>query len=775
MQNVFDVLEFSKIKKEVSLLSTSEKGKTLIEHMKFLTDYDELVKELNTLDEMIVLLFQHGTLPLSNSLNLDSILDIAKKGGILTELELDHVVNDCQIANKLITYFKKLDDKFLLLKEVTNKLTSLDELINSIRKVIKPDLTIYDNASKNLYSIRSRITRLEHKSKELAGSLLSKYQDLLSESVVAYRDGHLVLPFKTAYKNKINGLVFGVSDSGATTFIEPQELVSINNELFMLKKEELEEIRKILRELTKLLINYENELSVNNAIIAYIDYVSAKAKYAISNDMIVAKTSKEKHVNLLSAKHPLINKEVVVSNDIQLTKEKHLILISGPNAGGKTVALKTLGLCVLMHQSGLAIPVREGSELCIFTNVFVDIGDSQSLENALSTFSGHISNISNIVNNVTENDLVLLDEIGTGTSPLEGEALAVSMCSFLIKERVFALVSSHFDGLKVFALNNPSITNASMLFDEEKLKPLYIMKMGLPGRSYGLDMAKRYNLDDEIINTAKDYLVKAKSSGVNNAISELANIISTYENKVKELINKENDYNTKINDYIFKKEKLDLERKAFKETLEQEKDEYILNVKKEVDELISSLTSDEIKPHKVNILNKQLDDLIYQQSETKNKTEEEVELIKLNDLVEIEDLNIKGKVVRISKNNVELMSGDGFRYKSTLDRVKKLSNTTKTVVKKSHANIDNIATKSVPMELNIIGKRSDEAVILVGQYLDMANLKKVRNVRIIHGFGTGALRKAIHDYLKRSSIVKSYNLGDTYEGGAGATVVHFYE
>jgi len=482
---------------------------------------------------------------------------------------------------------------------------------------------------------------------------------------------------------------------------------------------------------------------------------------------LVPSFSKERIIDLKGARHPLIDESKVVSNDFKFDESQRIIIISGPNAGGKTVALKTLGLLVMMSQMGLAIPTKEKGIISYFPRIYADIGDNQSLSDNLSTFAAHVSNLSTITHFVTSKDLVLLDELGTGTSPNEGEALALAVSDFLLRKKCFAFISSHFEKMKEYAYRRENVTNAMMVFDEKKLLPTYVLKIGYPGRSYGLEMANRYHLDAEVVDAAKKNLAKTGTRSVSDVIDKLNAVLHENEELNKKLKEDKRLLEGKTKDINYQNKVLKDKKENLLSDVEETKVKMIEDAKKKINEVLKILDKPNVKQH----------ELIEAKTKLKNLEEtEEVfdsnEEIKIGDYVEVADLEIIGKVTKINKEKVELISVDGMSVKSTLNKLKKTSKIPG-ISKKSAGNPDDFvfSKTNVKLELNIIGKHVDEAMAEVEKYLDDCLLKNFKTVRIIHGMGTGALRDAVWDYLSTCKFVDSYRYGESFEGSTGATVV----
>lgn len=766
MLDIYATLEISKILEEISSYSNSEIAKKRILDLKMLPK-EQIRADLEILDEMMSYLLRFGQIALTNSFDLSLVVEASKKEKVLSIIELDHIANDIVNANKIFKQFSRVDKtKYLRLNNLANSLYDLSPLETKIHHIILPNLTISDNASTNLLNIRQQIVKKEQEVRNLSNQLIQKYSSYLSEPSISIRNGHFVLPIKTSYKNKIDGIIHDFSSSGQTTFIEPSVLVNISNQIYALKADEQEEIYRLLKELSLLVKDKSEEIETNNKILAEFDYISAKAQYSNTHKCFVSELTDDRIIDIKAARHPLIDPNVVIANDFDFDKDNRIIIISGPNAGGKTVALKTLGLLIMMNQMGIAIPTSQKARLSYFPRIYADIGDNQSLSDNLSTFSAHVSNLSTITHFVDENDLVLLDELGTGTSPYEGSSLALAITDYLLDKKCFVLISSHFEAMKEYPYRHKAVRNAMMVFDDKKLEPTYVLRIGYPGRSYGLEVAKRYHLDNKVIEKAKKYLQKSSTGGVNDVLDELNRLLKENENLEKNLRLKTHQLEIKEKDLKYQTKVLNEKKDHLLEDVELTKEKMIQDAKDEIEKVIK------IK----NNPNAKISDLIKTKSELNNLfvTEESGEVdnsISIGDYIKISSLDIVGKVTKINKNKVELVNNEGQTYKTTLDKIEKTNEPPKRFV--SRSNIDNMVKDraNLKTELNIIGEHVEDGIAILAKYLDDARIRSYKEVKIIHGMGTGALKQAVHEYLKTCSFVEEYHLGGMYDGSSGATIV----
>lgn len=769
MLDIYQTLEIQKVIEEVSLFSRTEIGKQKLQDLKMLPE-DECVLSLKLVSQMSNFILKYGSLPITSSFDLARYIETALKGGVLTPLDLDHIASDVLTSNKVHDFFKKAEKTvYFELLNVVDKLFDISELETKIHSVIAPNLSIKDDASAKLKAIRNEIHKKEADVRVIANRLIHAYHEVLTEDTITLRNDHYVLPVETANKSKVPGVIHDISDSGSTTFIEPEALVQLSNQICVLHIEEKEEIYQLLKMLTGQVVRFSSQISSNNKVLGELDFISAKAEYSNKHNCLTAVFSKERIIDLKGAKHPLIDEAKVVANDFKFNDEQRIIIISGPNAGGKTVALKTLGLLIMMSQMGLAIPTREPAFISYFPRIYADIGDNQSLSDNLSTFAAHVSNLSTITHFVTSKDLVLLDELGTGTSPNEGEALALAVSDFLLKKKCYAFISSHFEKMKEYAYRRQGVKNAMMVFDEKKLLPTYILKIGYPGRSYGLEMANRYHLDQEVVELAKKNLQKTGDKSISDVIDKLNSVLHENEEMNKKLKEDKRLLEGKTKDINYQNKVLATKKENLLSDVEETKAKMIDDAKKQINEILKVLNNPNAKAHELIEAKTKLTKLSEEPEEISENDE-----ISVGDYAEVVGLEIVGKVTKINKEKVELITADGLSIKSTLNKLKKAWNIPEKS-RKSGRNPDDIvfSKTNIKLELNIIGKHVDEAMEEVKKYLDDCLVKHFKQVRIIHGMGTGALRDAVRDYLDTCDFVDSYRYGESFEGATGATVVIF--
>lgn len=767
MQNVYEVLEWDKVKSRLEGYCKTEIGKKRAANLTMMKE-EELKKEQSFLSEASYCLSLYGNLPLDVSSDLSQEVRMASKGYTLSIQTLERVATDVATANEVKSFLGKGED-IPLLKEYASKIPDLLFLEKDIHKVIAPDLSIYDNASPTLKHIRIAIARLEKDMVSKLGYVLEQNKVYLSDTTLTMKNGHYVLPVSNSYKSKVKGIVQDISSSGNTTFIEPELLVSLNNKMVELQNSEKEEIGRLLGELSKEVGGAGESLIESNASLGYLDFLQAKATLGAKMKGHIATFSDDGSIDLRAFRHPLLDSEKVVPNDFAISPKRRVIIISGPNAGGKTVALKSLGMAALMNQCGLFVPAEQGAMLPYFKNIFLDIGDSQSLSDNLSTFSAHMSNLGQIASRVGGKDLVLLDEVGTGTSPKEGEAIAYGVVKFLLSKHCCALISSHFEGLKAYAMSEERVENACMLFDKATLSPTYILKMGLPGESYGITVARRYGVNESILKEAESYKNGEGDFSLEESIARLSLLAKENEALKAANLKKQSALELKEKEIQAKEKTVSMREEKLLSSVEGEKKRILDEAEERVNDIIATLQSPEVKLHQAIAAKKKLAEL----EENSLKEESFSGKVELNDYVSLPSLGIVGKITRMDGSKITITTPEGMDFKTSKDRVVKTAKPESKKVPMKGNVLDSVGSSSLSLQLNLIGMHVDEALDALDRYLDKCRLKGFKRVKIVHGFGSGALRNAVHDYLrKHSSFVASFELGGEYEGGGGATVVH---
>ncbi len=770
MRDVNEILEFNKIKEIVASYAVTNSAKKLLCELEVSNDYFAIEQELKNTDEALRITYRYGAVPIEFVHDIQEYLSRASKGAMLFPEELYRIASQYDGISKVQSFASQIvEENIDNFKYLANSLNPVKELKKEVDRCISPNFLIYDHASTTLANIRKEIVKKEGEVRGKLESYIRKHSDKLSDSLITVRNDRLVIPLKAQFKYIFGGIIHDQSDSGQTFYVEPEEIVQINSKLQQLHHQEQEEVERILMALSDIVREYLEDLEQNLKFLIELDFLFAKAKYGKEIDGKVATLSKKKEVYLIKARHPLLERKSVVANDLILGGENNsLLLITGPNTGGKTVVLKTLGLLVMMNQAGLIIPVDFEARLGVFDDIFVDIGDEQSIEQNLSTFSSHLSKIIDITSKVNANSLVLVDELGGGTDPKEGEALAMAILDYFHSRSANVLATTHYSNLKTFAIDVGYITNTSMVFDEEKLKPTYRMIYGVPGKSYAFTISRRLGLSNSIVEKAKDY-EKHFSSENDTLIEKLQKKLQEADKIKQDLFLKEEELNKKLE----KQEKLNKSLIEKQEDLiansHERIDELVLSAKEEIDKIMEEIKirpSSEVKLHEWIAAKKRLQDVsVFEIDEEKKESKD----FEVGDSVYILKLNRTGKITRkkgdiytidIGKMSVDMNGSDLSIHHETK--------------KENKIEIKAFARPTpIKPECNLIGLHVDEALLELQKYIDNALMLHMNEVRIVHGYGTGALRQAVHKYLDKQPYVDSYRLGGEGEGLFGATVVKF--
>ncbi len=771
------MLEFNVILNMCQEEAFLETSKNLIINSSPLNDLELIEFILNEIDEAYILLERMGKFPihLKHDSDIEYFLTKIHKNGVLESTELAEISNLLDTIRDILIYENKLDDAKINHSYFSNKITNMTyfkDLNINIRNIVTPYGEINDDASSNLKNIRKRIKDLEKNIQNKLMELLQKHSDKLTSPNISMRNDHFVIPIKTDYKNHIKGIIHDQSSSGETTFIEPQVVLELNYELNQTKEEEKKEIFNILKNISIEIDNYYDSLLESFSIIEQLDVIFAKAKLAKIMNASKPKINNKGIIDLINCYHPLLNVSNIVKNNVSLGKTYKGIIITGPNTGGKTVLLKTIGLLSLMVKYGLLIPCDKNSEIAIFDNIYCDIGDEQSISQNLSTFSSHLKNVINIINNVTNNSLVLVDELGSGTDPVEGSSLAVSVINYLLNINCDIIATSHYSELKLYAYSNEKLINASVEFDINTLKPTYRLLIGVPGMSNALKIAYTLGLNEQIISNANNY-VNEKNDNLNVMLDKLVQQSTELDIKLRLIDQEKEELNKLIKLKQDEIEKTKTEREQIIIKANSEKDKIIAAAKIELEELlyeISSLKNKAIKPHelselKFKVRNLGSDDL--EISEENNDFE-----IILGMSVYVKGYNSYGKVVKILKNDkYEVQIGIATVTIKREDLVK--DNNDNKPKKQVNTQINLGVKKNVSARLDLRGCRYEEAEDLIDKFIDDAIYANLKSVTIIHGFGTGTIRKLVHSKLDKNKYVNEYRYGGQGEGGQGVTIVNF--
>jgi DNA mismatch repair protein MutS2 len=782
---IFHVLEFNKVKEQLQKKVASSLGREKVANLIPSTQYEEVVKWQEATDEATTVLRLRGNVPLGGIFDVRPSVKRAEIGGTLSSNELLDVASTIYAARQVKQFIEQVvEDEDLQLPIITEhieKLMPLPEVEQTIKMSIDENGTVLDGASDQLRGIRQKLRSTESRIREKLESLIrsSSAQKMLSDAIVTIRNERFVIPVKQEYRSAYGGIVHDQSSSGATLFIEPQAIVTLNNELQEAKVKEKQEIERILIALTVQVAEVANELRQNVYLLGELDFMFAKGRYSHELKASKPKMNDRGYIKLVKAKHPLIAQEDVVANDIELGDQYTSIVITGPNTGGKTVTLKTLGLFTLMAQAGLQIPALDGSEMAVFKHVFADIGDEQSIEQSLSTFSSHMVNIVDILQKVDHESLVLFDELGAGTDPQEGAALAISILDQVYERGARVVATTHYPELKAYGYNREGVVNASVEFDIETLSPTYKLLIGVPGRSNAFEISKRLGLSAEVIERAKGY-IGSETNKVENMIASLEDSRRQSEHELEEAeeLRKEaqklhKELQSQIIEFNEKRDKL-------YEKAEEKAQATVKAASEEAEKIISDLRKMSqknhalVKEHELIEARKRLEDAVPTLEKSKKKPavpKKQERTLQAGDEVKVLSWGQKGTLVeRVSNNEWQVQMG--IMKMKVKEKDLEYISSPKPVETKPLAMVKG-KDYHVNLELDLRGERYENALIRVEKYIDDALLANYPRVSIIHGKGTGALRKGVQEYLKNHRSVKNIRFGEASEGGSGVTVVEF--
>ena len=775
-------LEYDKILDKLSHFCKTNVGKKLATELRPLHDVTDVQKNLKETNQGVVLIQRNSCPPIDEIADITLYLKILDGNGTLSIKALIDLKNILQIAESLKKYFSQdflATSDFSALEDYFNCLYINHNIVAIIEKSIIDEDTIADSASNKLNDIRKKEKKIEQDIKSKLNTILhsSTYSKYMMENLVTIRSGRFVIPVKEEYRSYIKGFVHDISSSGSTVFIEPLSIFEMNNELSNLSVEEEQEIEKILQNLSSLFYPYTNELQKDVDIIGKLDFIFGKARFSIDLNCSTPEINSSKVINFINARHPLIDSNKVVPISIQIGKDFKTLIITGPNTGGKTVSLKTIGLLSAMACSGLNIPADEHSSFFVFDYIFADIGDEQSISESLSTFSSHISNIVKITNSATNNSLILVDELGSGTDPLEGANLAISILQYFSELGAITVATSHYQELKQYALVTPNFKNASVEFDVERLQPTYKLLIGIPGKSNAFAISRKLGLNEKIIKKAYSRIDK-NSVQLEDLLKNIYDTKSKIENE-KELIDKS------LQEISELKNKLEIQnrdlienKKQYVAKAKQEAKEILLDAKQTANSIIKDIESNASasKANKLrNTLNEKISNLTEQKSEEQIVHPISRDKIKQGLNVFVTNYNSDGIILsNISKNDDVLVQIGSMKIKVNIKflQEKTYSNINKQKKYDYTGRSEQLKSKFVSPEINLLGLTVDEAIPIIDKYLDDCFIAKISPVRIVHGKGTGALRKGIQNYLKTNKYVDTFRLGTFGEGEMGVTIVN---
>ena len=791
-EKVLRTLEYTKIIDKLTEKASSEPGKRLCRELVPMTDLEQIrLAQVQTRDALSML-FAKGSTSFGGNKDVSMSLRSLEIGSTLSIPELLKIAGLLDNVNRIKAYGRTVrdDEKETSLTDYFERLEPLTPLANEINRCILSEEEIADDASPGLKHVRRSIALTGEKiHSQLTSMVNGSYRSYLQDAVITMRDNRYCIPVKSEYKSQVPGMVHDQSSTGSTFFIEPAAIVNLNNQLKELTIKEKEEIEAVLASLSSQAAESISEISEDQKIMTFLDFVFAKASLAMEENATMPLFNQEHYINIRKGRHPLLSPKKVVPIDIHLGKDFDLLVVTGPNTGGKTVSLKTVGLFTLMGQAGLHIPALDRSELSIFTEVFADIGDEQSIEQSLSTFSSHMTSIVSILQKADENSLCLFDELGAGTDPTEGAALAIAILDHIHTRGIRTMATTHYSELKVYALSTDFVENACCEFNVETLAPTYRLLIGIPGKSNAFAISQKLGLPDYIIQAAKEQ-INAEDKSFEDLLTDLENSRLTIEKERLEIASYKEEIKTLKERLQTKNEKIDSAKEKILREANEKAREILQDAKNVADETIrvyqkagpnASLkdlekTRDRLRGE----IGKKNEKLALKTQEPKKGRQIKPEQLKIGDSVKILSMGLNGTVsslpdhkgnlfvqcgiMRSQANVKDLVYADAEAAPAASVLQRKPSSAGKVKMSKSF---------SISPEINLLGKTVDEALAELDKYLDDAYLAHLSTVRVVHGKGTGALRSAVQSHLKRVKYVKSYRLGEYGEGDAGVTIVTF--
>lgn len=787
-EKCINVLEYPKILNQLADCCVTEAGKAFALQLEPLTQFDDITKALDETEEAVNMSLRNGRPLLTRTNNILHILQLAEIGSVLDMSSLLEIASTLRLTKDLIDYYDK-DIEKQSLHQLVPFFEALDDCLDLEReiskKIIGPN-EMADNATPKLASIRREIIAKNNQISDKLNRIVtsSSYESILQDRLVTVRDNRYVIPVKQEYRNRIPGIVLDKSSTGSTVFIEPLSVINLNNDLKLLRAEEEKEIFAILENLTGKVGAYHAVIERDFNMISRLDFTFAKAGYALSSGSVRVKINPGGAISLFNAKHPLLDPKKAVASDIVFRPDIKVVVITGPNTGGKTVTLKTIGLLTLMIQSGLFVPVKEGSSTGIFQNVFADIGDEQSIEQSLSTFSAHMQNIVYFMAQAKKGDLVLFDELGAGTDPTEGAALAIALLNELFRRDIVTVATTHYSELKEYALTTPGIINASVEFDVKTLKPTYRLIIGIPGKSNAFEIAKRLGLNDQIISEARHFinsgsvrfektldLIDEKRKEMEAALQKAEQKERTAEEKIRSAEEKASDVYQKRDAIIRQAHQ---EAESIVERTKAQSESIYQEIRAIQENTMASIDNKKLESLRKEINRQaQLSKKQIQKDQQKNYKKKKANLRTLSkgDVVFVDSLKKEGEILEIKPDEKKAMVQIGpMKLQVKTSQLSQIQHYEKKNERK-HKKINSADCHKMSNRLDLRGMTGDEARYAVEKFLSDAVVSNTNHLTIIHGKGTGVLQKVVQNYLKHTSIVKSFRFGNPSEGGTGATIV----
>ncbi|MCT4598356.1 MAG: endonuclease MutS2 [Vallitalea sp.] len=790
---VLYTLEYNKIIDQLISHTSSKMGKELSSSLVPHYDLETIKIKQKETSEAASMILRRGSLALGGLKDIRSSLKRLTIGGNLSIVELLNIGEILRVSKLVKSYAKSAKDSnnatdLEILYGIFDSIETIHPLYKEITRCIISEEEVSDDASNELYNIRRQMKTSNSKVKEQLNRIItsSTYKTMLQDPIITIRNDRYCVPIKQEYRGSFKGMIHDQSASGSTLFVEPIAVVELNNKIKELFTKEKQEIEKILAKLSSLCMEHLDELSSNLKLLTELDFIFAKGELSIALNCSEPMFNNNKYINIKKGRHPLLDKDTVVPIDIHLGKDFTTLMITGPNTGGKTVTLKTVGLLTLMGQAGLHIPAFDQSELAIFDDLFADIGDEQSIEQSLSTFSSHMTNIIDILANATENSLVLFDELGAGTDPTEGAALAMAILENLHQKNVLTIATTHYSELKVYALSTKGVENACCEFDIKTLRPTYKLLIGIPGKSNAFAISKKLGLTDNIIDEAKE-LLQQKEVRFEDLITELEISKKTTIMEKEKALRYSKEAEELKEKVIVQREKIANQKDRILRQAKEEAYKILNDAKENADSIIkqmnklknNALNSKELETHRSNLRSSMssLEKGLSTGIKAKKPSTKSPKNLKAGDTVFVSTLNQKGTVLTPPNAKGDVQVGLGIM--KTIVNISDLSyvetNQQKYTNTKPSKGKNKISSKSMSVspEIDVRGRTVEEAIGEIDKFLDDAYLAHLPQITIIHGKGTGTLRSAIHSFLRRVKYVKTYRIGNFGEGDSGVTIVEF--
>lgn len=777
------VLEFDKIRAQLAEYATSEKGKQMIKELPIEVEEKAIQNKIEETADGVELLRLKQGIPIPRLKDISFALKRLELEAGLNGRELSDILRVLTTTHEVERFFEKVEEEEIALKRVprlVEKLESIPEVTKELEASIREDGYVLDSASPTLHGIRVGIQKTEQEiRRQMDQYLTGKNAQYLSDTIITIRNDRYVLPVKAEYKSVFGGTVHDQSATGQTLFMEPQAVVNLNNKLREYQVQEKREVERILWELSQKLMPYTNSLHQNHYVLARLDVVNAKAQYANEIKATEPIIDRQNHVALWKAWHPLLDREKAVANDIILGEEYQAIVITGPNTGGKTILLKTVGVIQLMAQMGLYIPAGENSRVGIFTEIFADIGDEQSIEQNLSTFSSHMSNIVSILKQINDKSLLLIDEIGSGTDPQEGSSLAIAILDYIASKQSYVIASTHYPELKAYGYDRPKTINASMEFDGDTLQPTYQLLLGVPGRSNAFDISKRLGLPSIIIDQARG-LLSEEDQDLNAMISDLEQKRRRAQRDADKMRHQLELSTQLLEDLQKETEQFKANKARLLEEAKERANSLIEQSKDDADKILSEIRElqlrskqSTVKEHEMIEKKTALTDLKHEQALKKNKVlrkEKAKKALQVGQSVEVLSFGQRGTLVEKVSDEEWVVQMGIIKMKIAIEDLAPIAEAQEA---KQQVILKSARSSHVSSELDLRGKRYEEAMKDLELYLDAAILANYPRVTIIHGRGTGAIQQGVHKVLRSHRSVASFEFAPMNTGGNGATIVTF--